>query len=229
MSRLMLNWPASYKRLATEVTEKGAAVVPSVNHTGTWFVLGFLSEHPSCYEAVDIASVLARNSVNVGAAIHFHVGGSPQLWDAYDGLMETGRVIIPLRDPMLCLCTRQQRHPFLDHNYIVEGFKRLAETKDATFFPVDTDPSQRSDILCRVLTALDWPIDPAYVDFWARTWARRNTVGENTSEKNLYRDGDYGLLRKRLTPEFDNLLAARDTLVPFLKEQGYKELSWWNL
>ncbi len=229
MTRLMLKWPAHYTRLAEEVARKNAVVVPSVNHTGTWFVLGFLSEHPAFGGAVQIQDVLARSALSEGEVVHFHVGGVPTLWGAYDVLLGTGRMVIPLRDPMACLCTRQARHPFLDHSYIVNGFVHIAQNHaGATCMPVDVEAPYRKAVLERVLHALG-VTDQGYVDFWASWWKPRNSIGFDTHEKVLYKEGAWDKLRARMNPEVDRLLEARPILVPFLREQGYKELSWWTL
>ncbi len=224
----MLKWPASYERLGREVALKDAIVVPSVNHTGTWFVLDFLAGHPGTGDVVELPSVLARNSLTPGSIVHFHVAGCPPLWDAYDGLRE--RMVIPLRDPLACLCTRQARHPFLDHRYIIDGFLRIAmDHEGAQFFPVDCDPIIRWDVLRRILAHAGLDHDDEYVEFWARTWKPRNSIGYDTAEKGWYRDDAWDALRESIGPEFDLLLESRPTLIPFLEEQGYKELPWWTL
>lgn len=224
----MLNWPASYERLSREVALKDAIVVPSVNHTGTWFVIDFLAGHPGTGDVVELPSVLARNALRTGSIVHFHVSGSPPLWDAYEGLRE--RVIVPLRDPLAALCTRQARHPFLDHRYIVDGFRRIAEDHEgATFFPVDGDPTYRGDVLREVIRNTGLGLDKSYIDFWARTWKPRNSIGYDTAEKQWYRDGAWDELRRSIGPELDHLLDSRQILVPFLQDQGYTDLPWWHI
>ncbi len=230
MTRLMLDWPASYERLAREVVEKSASVVPSVNHTGTWFLIDFLLGHPEVSNRVELPDALARNGLEPRSVLHFHVGGVPNLWEAYSALIATGMAIVPLRDPMLCLCTRQARHPFLDHRYIVESFLMFANRGDGvTFFPVDADPSRRQEVLRAALSCAGLDLDESYLEFWARTWKPRNSIGYDTAEKLWYRDGSWDELRHAIGPELDYLLDSRSTLVPFLKEQGYRDLPWWDL
>ncbi len=226
----MLDWPACYERLAREVVEKEVSVVPSLNHTGTWFLIDFLLGHPAVEGRLELPDALARNGLVQSSVLHFHVGGAPDLWEAYSALIATGRAIVPLRDPMRSLCTRQARHPFLDHRYIVEGFVRVANDHDrVTFFPVDCDPIIRADVLRRTLSAMDLDAADDYVEFWARTWKPRNSIGHETAPIQWYGDGAWEPLRAVLKEEIELLLDSRDVLVPFLKEQGYKELPWWTL
>lgn len=241
VSYTLLNRCISGDRLARAVEEKQVTCVLSPNHTGTWFVLDFLAEHPQTNDLVEYRKVLATRSIVQRSILHAHIGGRyfplhPNEVDkyaamaAYTALVRTGRVIIPLRDPMQALITRQCRHPFLDHRCIVEAFLNIAnDHPGVTFVPVDCEPSRRADVLRALLVGAQLDAREPLVMKWVADWKPRNSVGVDTPEKKMYRAGNLNELRKAIEPEIDYLLESRPTLIPFLKSQGYKEMSWWSM
>lgn len=231
MSRRLLNWPKSYDRLADEIVRKNSVVVASVNHTGTWFLLRFLSSFPSSggTELLEVHDALARNAINERSIMYFHVGGVPDMWDWFEHLRDRLPVLVPLRDPMQALITRQARHPFLDHSYQVDAFVKIATSDHGlAFVPVDCEEQDRLSVLTRAVTTSGWCLPNSHIETWASSWPVHNSVGCNTAEKQWYRDGNKTGLRSTLSVEIDALLNSRDILIPFLKKQGYKELPWWS-
>jgi len=56
-----------------------------------------------------------------------------------------------------------------------------------------------------------------------------NSAEDVFSLKEAYANQDWEYLRTHLEEEIESLLFHRDTLVPFLKKQGYDDLAWWSL
>ncbi len=238
----------SWRRLAEEVVAKEVALVLSVQHTGTWFAIEFLRQHGHAGPFHELNKMIG-GPLTKRSIVHAHVAdrqfagpkktttplgrtdGSNAIptYPAYEILAKTGRVVMPMRDPMLSILTRHGRHPLLAHTYIVEAFTRVAEHNEGvTFLPIDCVPDMREGLLYAALRAARLPKDIPYVEQWAREWTPYN-VSTDTAEKQWYRDGEWGMLRAVLTEEIDELLDSRDVLIPFLQELGYKELSWWTL
>ena len=228
----ILAWPTAYDRLAEEVVRRNVAVVASVNHTGTWFLLRFLEAHPRSTDRFEIFDALARNAFNERSILHFHVAGEPPLWDLFDAVLPTGRVLVPVRDPLAAMITRHARHPFLDHRYIATGFARLAANPgSATFLPIDLPERvfDRAAGLSTVLRSVRWDADPNLVASRAGSWGKENSIGYDTAEKAWYRAGDFSNLRRTIGREIEALLDLRSEIRPFLEDLGYKDLSWWAL
>lgn len=233
----------AFRRIARALRATESAIVFSVQHTGTWFAIEFLRGHPNVsgtfFEIRNLVSP-SLPSIDDRSVLQVHLGtpvgeGTPRESEKFADeealaiFAEAERAVVPLRDPLLSVLTRQNRHPWLDHRYIVSGFRALARAPEETIFlPVDTRPEERRRTLARVLARLGWPEAPEYVEGVARDWSKENTSGPSTLKK-AYAEGRLDAIRSALPEEFDYLLDSRDEIVPFLRTQGYEDLPWWNL
>ena len=225
---------------------KDVALVLSIQHTGTWFAIEFLRQHSHAGPFHELNKMIG-GPLTEKSVVHAHIAG-PEFasgqsralgrkdgtnaiptYPAYEILIETDRVIMPVRDPMLSLLTRHGRHPLLAHTFIVDAFTRVAKKHEGVLFlPVDCEPDRRKALLYDVLTKANLAWDDPYIEIWSRDWKPQN-VSPDTAEKQWYRDGVWDKLYPVLKEEIDLLLENKHVLIPFLQELGYKELPWWTL
>jgi len=127
--------------------------------------------------------------------------------------------IIPLRDPLSSLITRQNRHPEQSHAHIIRGFKNMHEMNcdlyEPFFFPVDLLKEETRD---------EWVmsmIDECGLTFRVKPdWTPVNSKGDYPL-KRAYQERDLRTIRKNVK-EF-NMLYELD--LDFFKSQGYD--LWW--
>lgn len=139
------------------------------------------------------------------------------------------KVVIPLRDPLLCLMTANSRpHPA---DGIINGFVTLAswQLQNVFYVPVDLyankDREQRLDLLNNLFTYLDLSKEP-FLEEWAE-WPFRNTIRHRYNDLyHTYRKGRFEEIRY-LVPKAKILKRKRNTLQPFLESVGYQNLMWW--
>lgn len=232
----------SFPRLARTLQDVGGAIVFSVQHTGTWFAIEFLRGHPEAGDFFEVRKLLGETlPLTPHHVLQIHLGDSEGSGglpiesqkfageEAFFRMAFAGRAVVPVRDPLLSILTRQNRHPYLDHRYIVQGFRILASAPEETIFlPIDGPSSGRRELLEGVLERLGWPAAPDYVEEVACAWEKRNSSGDSRL-KRAYRRGDFEALRRVMPEELEELLHSRDQLRPFLSRLGYEDLSWWNL
>lgn len=239
----------SWERLVRRTLDTGTVWVLSVQHTGTWFVLDLLREHPG-FPSVDPVTLdpiatrfqqfgtIRNGDIVSRGIIHGHVGHGPAAHfsdsrkfvegNKYVELTNLIPIITPLRDPLAAMITRHARHPMLDARYIVDAFVWLAHA-DATptFLRVDAPEGvDRAESLKDALgsVGLDWAAPIALR--WAETWPVRNVSGD-TWLKEAYRVGDPEPIAREMPDEWARLIARRDVLRPFLERFGYRNLLWW--
>lgn len=210
---------------------------PSVQHTGTWFLLRALKRHSRVDDIIEFGQMRERTSEpDKKYVLHVHIGdgGCPlylpyhSTYMALDVLMRVLRTVIPLRDPLLSLLSRQKRHPMLLHTHLINGFLYLAQMQgDCFFLPVDilTNPDERKETLNGLFDYLGLEKEP-FIDEWAEQW---KVVNENPipySEIDWYREGAVNKLRGLFPEEFDYLQSHAYIIKPFLSKHGYKNLIW---
>jgi len=226
-------WP----RLARMLEDSQSVAVLSIQHTGTWFAIDFLRSHPMAGPFHELVEVIHAGGLVTRSVIHAHLIKDVHPADAhkhmgFEGLAilaATGRVIVPIRDPMLSLITRHARHPMMDHRYIVQAYQALARLRPpVTYLPVDQTPLGRENRLRAVLGAAGLPALTGHVEAWAHHWPAKNPT-HLSAEKQAYHNGDWGHLRKAMGAEIAALLSAKSDLVPFLSELRYHALPWWSL
>ena len=210
---------------------------PSVQHTGTWFLLELLKRHSKVDDLIMFGEMRERvPEPGKKYILHVHVGdgGSPlnlpyhSTYMALDVVSRLLKTAIPLRDPLLSMLSRHKRHPTLSHFYLVDGFVYLAKMRaDCFFLPVDIlrSPDERKKALNGLFDYLGLEREP-FIDEWVKQW---KVVNENPipySEIEWYRQGAVNKLRLLFRGEFDYLKANAHIIKPFLFKQGYTNLIW---
>lgn len=142
------------------------------------------------------------------------------------------KAVIPLRDPLAAILTREARHPQLRHFFIVDGYIALAtefsKHPNVKFLPIDraTDIQGRFDILAGVAKHVG--IDPEenmpFLMDVADSWSVSNDTPGNRF-KEAYAAGDIKELQKMLGPkwaEVEYMKNMMSIILPFLAAQGYR-------
>lgn len=245
--------------------------VPSVQHTGTWFIINFLLNFfPKNRE---LQFVLEKQLGPGGADIrHEHVYDSPldgpmivhthfpivrnlnmdvnwpegeffRRWYANLGTLRSlplqtillfcnfFKAVIPVRDPMAAILTREARHPQLRHFFIVDGYVSMAtefaKHPNVKFLPVDLDMTveQRAALLRDVLVHIG--LDPnqhlPVLHDLAHKWEPQNITPGNRF-KRLYKEDDQQGLRLLLGAKWAEVEYLRNmsaVILPFLSGLGY--------
>lgn len=224
-----------------EALKKGDFIfTPTAHHTGTWFLLRFLLNHTRVYGVVEYHEI-EKGQVTVEhlnkRVVHAHVGkkmmssgilGETLSVNQAIELSRHVKTIIPVRDPLRMLISRESRHPELTHEFQVYGFSRLQEF-DAVYMPIDLYESTecRSRLLTETLAGIGYGHEP-YVEWWAENWPRHNTAGSNELVE-MYDNGDVEGIRKVIPREFDLLMDMSEEIIPFLKGLGYTNMIWWDV
>lgn len=246
--------------------------VPSVQHTGTWFVINFLNRIISntrglttFLEDTDLVKSTAAKAVYrltysqpiTSAVLHVHlpiVRYFSSESDYYGTWFEPTskynlsvkclsvqaillfcnffKTVIPLRDPMSAILTRESRSPQLRHFYIVDGFVSLAtefvQHPNVTFLPIDLPLSfeQRKELLMKIVVHCGR--DPVQfegaIKDTADVWKPENPT-PNNRHADLYRAGkvsELQILMGSKWGEIDYLRNKASVILPFMESQGYK-------
>jgi hypothetical protein len=236
--------------------------VISVQHTGTWFAIDFLRGHSKVrneifqWKDVRVCQAFPPLEPDIWDIMHVHLGTCwhhttdfaeydsaldmkcqmPLLADMF---VKTFPTVMPVRDPLRAIITRQIRHPDKTHNYIVNGFiymaqvwERMEEMGPVVFLPVDLNITaplyDKVTALSRILTMLDLPIEP-YVEEYARKWeAPAYNTTPDVALKNWCKAGEKEKVKEALPTEWAYLQAHESKIRPFLEHLGYKELMWYT-
>ncbi len=215
-------------------------IVCSVQHTGSWFAIDFLRKHSN----VTGKPVLCKQIRDEGhfpvlaglrkTVVHFHInlkeGAEFTYPETLTNLVNHHGAIVPIRDPLRAIITRNARHPDLNHNYIVDGFLWLAraykEMPDKfCFIPINL-PIDRQRTMREVLEFADLPYEP-YVQKYAKQWrAPPYNVSRNTPAKTAYLLGNDWTVSNLLPEPWAYLHEHADEIAPFLRGLGYRDLMW---
>ena len=223
-------------------------------HTGTWFAIrllehflgevhlikaikhyeAFLHGHPRKWaQRMDAGHFNIPEQVKLSQT-HFHVCKTePEI----QRLIDDNKTIIPVRDPMLSLITREKRHPELNPHYPwvtqFDRFVDLAEHPNCFFFPIDLYKSaDEKKVLVRNL--LDYvgvtDINDVWLNNFVKKWTPVNlTAANNNIQKNLvapYQNGELDKLHARFKKSYEFLI-KNDNIKKFLKTMGY-DLPWFK-
>ena len=215
--------------------------IASIQHTGTWFIIDFLRQHSQINKFIEFKDIVLLNgsvSENKNTLLHSHIAVSnagihrndrckhipPIILNVF---MNTFKTIISLRDPMLSLITRLNRHPELNHEYIINAFNYVATLKNVFFIPIDTGVETRYTSLKQLLSYLGLP-EENYVKEYAEKWEAVNSTIDIYNLKEYYADGDFYNIFKKLPMECKLLIKSKNILKPFFKSWGYKNLLWFD-
>jgi hypothetical protein len=150
-------------------------------------------------------------------------------------------LVIPIRDPLLSLITRQARHPEVESNYMIRCVAEIPEIvrKYNTYtVPIDLPRSteEREQDLRGMFDFIEMqpPEDLADV---AATWKPHNSTetlkpeAENKRRDMLgraYKERDREMLHRMLYVSLWTLELAQPQLQPFYEKLGYRNLLWFK-
>lgn len=219
-----------------------AIFLPTIQHTGTWFCINLLLQHSQVTSFSELRDLKFGDGYTL-IQTHF---GDGETWHPNDAskfipfyvlkeLIDIYPSVIPVRDPLAALLTRQTRCSDLQHSYIIEGFVALAELREnynPFILPVDLigkkSFEERLSVLREFLAAVGLPEEP-YIKFWAASWPKINSVrGLGVELYDNYRNGDVKKIIKVIPEEWAYLKGKESIIKPFLQELGYKNLLWWD-
>ena len=237
--------------------------VPTLPQSGTWFVLRLLEKCGFKIEFTgDIVEnkKIIGNSDKVALSTHifpfyYQAPAFKETFPSYGGhpstdyvvrklhmgmagielLTRLHKTIIPIRDPLACLLTREARAPQLRHFYIIDGFleviKRYQDHSNVFFFPVDLykEHIDRESLVLKFLNhcKVDYSIDHTGIIEYIKAWKKENSAANKFREP--YEAGDIEKLEKMMGDhwaEVEYLKIHSGTIKPFLTKLGYGELLW---
>ena len=235
--------------------------VPSVQHTGTWFTIKFLQHFFT--QRVELTSKyelpISKRTV---AHIHFPIiqqdagfdimGG--KLYKEWKSSFETiqsisistillfcnfFKTVIPVRDPMAAILSREARHPEFRHFYIIDNFISLATEfvnhPNIMFLPIDSveTAAEREILLEKVLEHVGVDVEPnkESLKSIAEAWLPEN-ITPNNRFKRVYEENDVEAAKNMLGQkwaEVEYLKNMAGVIMPFLANLGYKreQLRLW--
>lgn len=208
--------------------------VLSVQHTGTWFAISLIRLWKSAhFEELKLAvPERMKRGVKPDFFSHLHHHCDSRICELNDTVLQNHKTVLPVRDPLLSLITRQSRHPTWRHRYIVDGFCWMAEREDAEnahFYPVDLGDDADSRFRRTLAVAEHWGMPPvAEMGEFAKRWEKQNATGSNWM-KVAYRNRRLSeICDQGLRNEIEYLQSCEGVIRPFLERQGYKDLIWWS-
>lgn len=229
--------------------------VPTIPHTGTWFVLRFLERFvPNIVEAKNTGGRITEPTI---LHTHFPVinyldihykpnypyirtekNPKSLTYDAIELMISLFKTVIPIRDPLAAILTREARHPELRHFFIVDGFieaSRYLGHPNVMFFPIDLyeDWKDRKKLLIKLARHCRFDVTQLwdYYEQMAKDWNPENDTPNNRF-KILYESKDIGGIEFLLGPktaEIEYLKNQAATILPFLAKLGYTkgDLDLW--
>ena len=160
---------------------------------------------------------------------HLSMGGIEVLAGLY-------KTIIPIRDPLACLLTRENRAPQLRHYYITDGFmeviNRFKDHPNVFFFPVDlySDVLSRDRLVAKTMKHCEILTDRNTLDAredMVKNWGRENCTTNRFREP--YEQGDIKKIEEMLGSkmgELEHLRHFAGHIKPFLRSLGYQHFIW---
>ena len=225
----------------------------SPQHTGTWFVIEFLRQHPQIATVILYPSQLPTRCTieewlvdhhkvcleDQKVLLHAHTRKDfPSFLDDFHVLEGKApqNPIVPLRDPLRSIITRQIRHPDKIHKHIVDGFLEVTKMKDAFFLPVDLPKStdERTEALRGMCRHVGIRNDCNYIDIIAEQWTPTNTTNTDWTKveyehlKTNFNQKRFKKLVNTFSETYEYLKEHQSTLQPFLEKLGYKSLIWYE-
>ena len=236
---------------------------PSAPQSGTWFVLrlfeklGCKIEHVGeIMDRVEDRALRPDGPIILHAHIFpFYYCPSPykESWPSFGGdpiqeyivrknklsmggiklLASMYKTVIPIRDPLASLLTRETRAPNLRHFYIVDAFvemaRELAGHPNVQFLPVDLNLTfdERRQLLENVIfhCGLDINEHNVIIGDVATHWKKENVTPNNRFWE-PYENGDMVTIQNLLGPKWAEVLHLKNfsgILTPFLSGLGYNE------
>jgi hypothetical protein len=214
-------------------------LLPTIQHTGTWFLLDILQK--AKMTTVPYNPEWTQKNTVLHAHFPLSVGNGilPQEENKFislDGIkwainnFENNAIVVPIRDPLAAVITRQNRHPEMPHKYIIDGFLSFAQDFNdfnVLWFPVDLYTSKNDKLA--LLEKLENHIDRTilYKHTLATEWQQKNTSGMYTL-KEAYLENNVKEIKQNIPCEWEQLINIRSLLKPFFQALGYKNLTWFE-
>jgi hypothetical protein len=216
-------------------------LLASVPHTGTNWLLAFWRNHPTITHLVELTALaktasLRRRSLS---ADHFDSGLRPEscnlVWGHFHekekallfGLATAWPAVVPVRDPLLSLCSRRARQPSEDDlGRMFEAWRLWVAFDDwePAYVPVDL-PNHNALVAAAMLFAT--PMVPSQIEA-QETREPLNSQGAYPL-RNAYDAGDREVVRVGLGPAvYTRLRNMEGELRPILERVGYRDLMWWT-
>lgn len=226
--------------LFDRIIETNCILVASAHHTGTWFALNFLLKANPDYEVLEFRKLLEDpDTIKKESIVHFHLTGETinsrgviqgfKIDDAI-ALMNEVRTLVPLRDPLSSVLSRHERHPELQHFFILDAFIYMNQLPESCqFLPVDVNHGHigRQRLLLKILYEFGICPPPYEIEKYARDWPTSNTRG-NYPIKILYeKHRDVESVNLFVPGEYRYLIANKHKIQPFLESKGYIDLPWF--
>jgi len=243
-------------RLFQDIIDSGAVVCASGHHTGTWFALNFLLGLDGFDRVVELRDMIdGKEEPDNNSIVHFHLTGETihsrgQVecvgFEHAKELLAEVQSIVPLRDPMSSVISRNQRHPGMAHFFILDAFMFMDQLPERCFFlPVDLhQPARlyemysdygmenrsyaaRRDKLMEACVYLGETFNE-HVHRYAFDWPSSNTRGEYALKVLYEKHQDLQGVRRFFPCEYDYLIQNGSRIIPFLKSKGYEYLPWFK-
>lgn len=226
--------------------------LPTVQHTGTWFMAEFLRRHSQVHQVQDlwmlhdqfpddglivVSAHYCGDEISEERGIHENDVKKHFPTEVLEDLIKTFPSLTVTRDPLLSMITRKKRSPELTQTYIVDGFVALADLCMRTgimVLPVDLLGMRPYKVKLEALRGVLKLVgleEENYVKVWASVWPRYNHNAELEATKGitkLYKNGNALAIREYFPAEYDYLVSQEDKIRPFLERLGYKNLMWWS-
>jgi len=223
--------------------------LPTVRHSGTWFIQRLFQQGGFKVVNLDHALFGAEHIPSDGKAIlHTHIDVNLPVIKALhakhpkhnhalaitfyeqfnenliDTFAHTFPTLIPMRDPLLSVITRHARHPEqAPHTYLVDSWRDIPIAADPYFIPVDLGPKPE-----KLWGALEhcgvkpWP----GMNEYAKAWKPKNMVPGAPGARAAYARRDAAFFEEHFPAEWAALRAA-DGVKELFQQQGYEDLLWW--
>jgi hypothetical protein len=235
--------------------------IPSVQHTGTWFALNLFKrfgfglstarefldgtiarvEEPTLLQVhLPISNNLDKIIANDPFELRTYDTSAPMCMNSIIMLSKIFKTIVPIRDPLAAILTREARHPELRHFYIVDGFLQMARhlsgNSNVMFLPIDLmeHSGNRKDLLIRMLNHCEISVteeNEEIVNEVAHIWKSENDTPNNRFKKH-YDEGNISKILFMLgakEAEVEYLKNQASTILPFMASLGYTkgDLNLW--
>ena len=236
---------------------------PSVPQSGTWFTLrlfekfGYRIEHTGeIMDRKENRTIDLSLPIILGTHIFpFYYNPDPykECWPSFGGdpiqeyivrknkmsigciklLASMYKTVIPIRDPLASLLTREARAPNLRNFYIVDAYvevaRELADHPNVKFLPVDLDLTfdERRKLLEEVVIhcGIDIQQYDEQIGDVATHWKKENITPNNRFHE-PYENGDINTIKEWLGQKWAEVVHLKNMggiLVPFLSKLGYNE------
>src|SRR3990167_3529199 len=225
--------------------------LPTVQHTGTWFLIEFLRAHPEVKHFVELQA-LRKNHSFIEDPVSGQKGLVPNQVNLIQGHFQLEFMhlilsfaaacptVIPLRDPLASVLTavnRKRTQGNVDYSYIVDRWVLMTTTvwlnRDfykPLFVPLDLVERAGVEVKFELLGAVLGHMGLGYTKHavrWADEWPYHNSRGEYPL-KDLYLTRDATAIAHEVPGEWEALRRAQYILRPMLEQMGYRDLLWWD-